>query len=446
MRDAQDVARRAAELVAQHDVHTVECAFPDTWGTLRGKRIPGSQFANVAAKGFAVANAAFVWDMVCEVFDTAYTNMETGFPDMHALPDLDTFRKVPWRDGAAIVMCDTVDIASHAPIPLDTRHVLRTAEARIAEHGYEAIVATELEFYLCDADWNPLYDDIQCYSIPKGAELEHVLYDVRRQVEELGIVVEACNTEYGPAQVEVNLRYGTALEVADSTALFKYAVKEIARQHGCRATFMAKPFMGLSGNGTHIHMSLRDHGGTNALARRDLRTGHIRNRLMKRLVAGLVRHQRELAGILSPTVNGYKRFEDFSFAPTYVNWGGDNRGVAIRTVVDDGAASRVEVRTAAADANPHLAIAMQLAAAADALANDYPLPPMCVGNGYTEQDAPRMPRSLAESIETLRAGTLVRGTFGEVFHTNMLELLEHEVGQYARQVTEWERTRYLEVM
>ena len=50
MRDSQDASRRAAELVAQHDVHTVECAFPDTWGALRGKRIPASQFANVAAR------------------------------------------------------------------------------------------------------------------------------------------------------------------------------------------------------------------------------------------------------------------------------------------------------------------------------------------------------------------------------------------------------------
>jgi glutamine synthetase len=445
MRDSQDASRRAAELVAQHDVHTVECAFPDTWGVLRGKRIPASQFANVATSGFAIANAAFLWDMLCNIFEVDFANMDTGYPDMIATPDVDTFRPVPWRPGSAIAMCICTDPHTHEPLPLDTRHILRGQIERLAAHGYEAVMATELEFYLCDESWQPLYGEIQCYSIPKGAELEHVLVDIRRQVEELGIVVEACNTEYGPAQVEVNLRYGAPLEVADNTALFKYAVKEIARQHGCRATFMAKPFMGFSGNGTHVHLSLRDESGTNALVRRDLRTGHMRNRLMKRVVAGLLRHQPELGGILSPTVNAYKRFEDFSFAPTYVNWGGDNRGVAIRTVVDHGPATRIEVRTASADANPHLVLAAQLAATVDALEKEYTLPPMCAGSGYAVQDAPLMPRSLSESIEALRAGTLVRDAFGPVFHRNLLQLLEHEVEEFGRQVTEWERSRYLEV-
>ncbi|HTJ82497.1 MAG TPA: glutamine synthetase, partial [Polyangiaceae bacterium] len=116
----------------------------------------------------------------------------------------------------------------------------------------------------------------------------------------------------------------------------------------------------------------------------------------------------------------YKRFEDNSFAPTYVNWGGDNRGVAIRTVVDHGAATRIEVRTASADANPHLVLAGQLAATVDALETDYTLPPMCTGNGYAEQDAPLMPRSLAESIEALEKDHefLLRG---DVFTRDLLE-------------------------
>ena len=95
-------------------------------------------------------------------------------------------------------------------------------------------------------------------AITKGAELEPILSDIRRKVEAFGIVVEACNTEYGPAQIEINLKYGDPLQVADDTAIFKSAVKGIARQHGVCATFMSKPFPGFSGNGTHIHLSLRD--------------------------------------------------------------------------------------------------------------------------------------------------------------------------------------------
>jgi glutamine synthetase len=440
-----EAGRRAAELVEQHRVHTVECAFPDTWGALRGKRVPASQFANVATGGFAIANACFVWDPLCVVFEVDFANHETGYPDMIAVPDPATFRPLTWRDGAAVVMCDCVDTDRHEPLPLDPRQVLRTAVALLAAHGYTATVATELEFYLCDESWTPLYPDVQCYSITKGAELEHVMEDIRRRVEAFGVIVEACNTEYGPSQIEVNLKYGSPLEVADNTVLFKYAVKEIARNHGCRATFMAKPFPGFSGNGTHLHISLRDASGTNLYAHNDLDAGVIRNALMRRSLAGLLRHQRELSGILSPTVNAYKRFEGGSFAPTYVNWGGDNRGVAIRTVVDHGAATRIEVRTGSADANPHLLIAGQLAALADGLSHEYDLPPRCDGSGWAPQDAEPTPKTLGEAVDALRHGSLIRSAFGDQFHTNTVQLLQHEVDEFNSQVTEWEKTRYLEV-
>jgi glutamine synthetase len=328
-------------------------------------------------------------------------------------------------------------VHSPDPVPLDPRHILRTAEERLAKHGYTATVATELEFYLTDADWNPLYPDIQCYSITKGAELEHIMSDIRHRVEEFGIVVEACNTEYGPAQIEVNLRYGSPMDVADNTVLFKYAVKEIARQHGTRATFMAKPFTGQSGNGTHLHISLRRPDGTNAFDGDEP--------LMMRCVAGLLEHQTELCGLGSPTINAYRRFEDYSFAPKYVNWGGDNRGVAIRTVTGHGPATRIEVRTASADANPHLLVAGQLAAVADALDHEYVLPPACAGDGYAPQDRPLMPRSLQAAIDAINAGSLLREAFGDVFVTNTVQLLQHEVDEFSRQVTEWEKTRYMEV-
>ena len=98
---------------------------------------------------------------------------------------------------------------------------------------------------------------IQCYSLQKGAELEHVVGNVRRVVEAYGIVIEASNTEYGPAQVEINFGHGSPITACDDTAVFKSVVREIARNHGLRATFMAKPFPGVSGNGLHLHHSLR---------------------------------------------------------------------------------------------------------------------------------------------------------------------------------------------
>lgn len=444
MTDREAAVRRAAELMDEHGVHTVEAIFPDTWGILRGKRLPASQFAKKTESGLNIANAAFIWDPLCGIFEVEFSNAETGYPDMVATPDPATFRTLPWREGTAVAMMDCTE-KDGSPVALDPRHIVRTAVDRLAQLGYTATIATELEFYLCDESWQPLHSEVQCYGITKGAELEPILSDIRRKVEAFGIVVEACNSEYGPSQIEINLKYGDPLQVADDTALFKSAVKEIARQHGVRATFMSKPFPGFSGNGTHLHISLRDAEGSNAFAPRTLDDPFFTNALMQRCVGGLLHHQLELAAIGSPTINGYKRFEDYSFAPTYLNWGGDNRGVAIRCVVDEGPATRIEVRTGSADANPYLLIGAQLAAVCDALENEYPLPPVCTGNGYAPQDLPMMPRTLQDGIDLMREGRLLREYFGDVFVTNTLELLQHEVDEFNVQVTEWEKNRYMEV-
>jgi glutamine synthetase len=432
---------RARELIEANDIHTVECMFADTWGIPRGKRIPAKQF--VKGGGFAIANVAFTWDMQSFIFPTDFVNDTHGYPDMHAVPDLSTLRVAPWREGTAFCVCDTIDIETHEPVALDGRNILRRAVERIRAHGYEPIAATELEFHLCTPDWEPVYRGVHCYSIAKGAEVEDVVGPIREALEAAGIEVEACNVEYGPAQVEVNLQYGPALEVADRTMLFKYVVREIARQHGLRATFMAKPYMTEAGNGMHIHQSLAKKG-KNAFAVKDA-DPPVHSKLMRRFLSGLVAHQKELQAVMCPTINSYKRVEDYSFAPTQVCWGLDHRLVGVRCVVDHGEATRLEARWAAADANPYLVIAGCLAAGTDGLDSELAEPPMCSADPHADAALERLATSLAGALANLDT-PFVREVYGDVFVDTYMAMLGHEVAVYERQVTPWERERYQDVM
>jgi glutamine synthetase len=437
---------RARDLCEQHGIHTVECMFADTWGIPRGKRLPTSHFLKAAAgSGFAIANVAYTWDMHCSIFPTGFVNDEIGYPDMHAVPDLSTLRLAGWRDATAFCVCDTIDPQTHEPVPLDGRRILSRSIERLRGHGYEPIAASELEFHLCTPDWEPIYGGVHCYSMAKGSELEPVVGEIRRALEISGITVEACNAEYGPAQCEVNLGYGPALDVADSTMVFKYAVKEVARQHGLRATFMAKPFMGEAGNGLHVHQSLGGADGKNAFAAKDAEPP-VHSRLMRRYLAGLVAHQKELQAVMSPTINAYKRIEDYSFAPTQISWGLDHRLVAVRCVVDHGEATRLEARWAAADANPYLVLAGCLAAGADGLEREIELPPMVTGDPHADVAFERLPTSLEGAVANLAASEFARGVYGDVFMDAYLVMLRHEVELFSKHVTEWEKSRYQEVM
>jgi glutamine synthetase len=441
----QAEVERARELLAEHEIHTVECMFADTWGIPRGKRLPTEQLLKVAEHGFAIANVAFTWDMQCSIFPTGFVSDETGYPDMHAVPDLATLRPAGWREGTAVCICDTVDPATHEPIPLDGRHILRRAVDRVRATGYEPVTATELEFHLCTVDWEPVYRGVHCYSIQKGAEVEPVVGDIRRALARSGIAVEAANVEYGPAQVEVNLQHGAPVDVADATMVFKYAVKEVARRHGLRATFMPKPFMGEAGNGLHVHQSLRDADGRNAFAGSDA-DPPVRSSLMRRYLAGLVGRQLELQAIMCPTVNSYKRVEDYSFAPTQVSWGLDHRLVGVRSIVDHGEATRLEARFASADANPYLVLAGCLSAGAEGLRGELEPPPMVTGDPHVDAGLTRLPTSLAGAIESFERSGFARAAYGDLFVETYVTMLRHELSLFERQVTEWEWQRYREVM
>lgn len=443
---AETNVEAARSFLEQHGIRTVECMFADSWGIPRGKRLSTRHFLSTAGgSGFAIANVAFTWDMHGVIFPTRFVNDETGYPDMHVVPDLATLRVATWREGTAFCICDTVDPATHESVVMDGRAILRRAVERVQAQGYEPVAATELEFHLCTPDWSPLYEGAHCYSIEKGSEVAPVASEIQRRLEASGIMVEAWNVEYGPAQVEVNLGHGSAIDVADATVVFKYVVKQTAREHGLRATFMPKPYITEAGNGLHIHQSVLGEDGRNAFAEAD-DDPPLRSKLMRRYLSGLLAHQIELQPVNCPTINAYKRVEDYSFAPTQVSWGLDHRLVAVRSVVDHGQATRLECRWASADANPYLVLAGCLAAGADGLANDFDVPPMVSGDPHVDSSLTRLPTSLAEALPAFEQSAFARELYGDVFVDVYCVMLRHELELFERHVTDWERQRYREVM
>ncbi len=434
---------RAESIIAENDVDTVEVAFADTQGHLRGKRIPAQHFINkVAEKGYANADAAFYWSWHCELPELPHYNPGADIVDMIVVPDLATLRPTPWRARAALCMSNCVSEHGHEPIPMDPRYHLRHQVERCQARGYDPVLATEIEFYLTTEDGKPVYDGIQCYSLQKGAEIEHVVGEIRRVIQAFGIVVEASNTEYGPAQVEINFGHGPAVEAVDGTVVFKSVVREIARRHGLRATFMAKPFPDVSGNGLHLHHSLVKDGVNIFAEGGD--DGPLGNAAMRHWVAGLATHASQLSLLANPTVNAYKRIQDYSFAPTRVSWGLDNRNVAVRCIPQAGAASRVEYRAGAADANPYLLAAGVLAAGMDGIERELALPPAAEHDAYADERLALLPRSLGAAIDAWEATTFPKETFGERFADDYAGLARYDLTLYEAAITDWETQRYRE--
>ena len=431
---------------ASAGVHTVEVATVDTQGHLRGKRVPVERFfATVADAGVAIADAIFVMDAQDDLTDNPYINMDTGYLDCRLVPDLATGRVFTHRPGYAVVFTDVLDEHGR-PHPLVPRRVLAQQIERCRGLGFEPMAATELEFYLCHRDWTPVQSHIKYSSLTDAVALEDCIADMRAGLLGAGLDVESSNAEYGPGQIEVNIAYADAMTAADETALFKSIVKQVAVGHGLKATFMPKLWAEQSGSGMHVHTSL-SVDGANAFADSD----GAPNELMSKWLGGLVEHALSLSLLASPTDNGAKRVRPYTFAPTHVHWGLDNRTVLARCITEAGSsANRVEFRSAGADANAHLMIAGVLAAGCDGLERGLAPPAMSEGDMYTNPgDCAPLPATLADAVAAYEGSGLAE-QLGEAFSANFVCTANHELALAAENspdpedVNDWERARFAE--
>jgi glutamine synthetase len=431
---AQDELLRGLE---DGSLRELEVAWSDPFGHAAGKRIPAAQFLGRArGTGFAFCEAALGWNADATVIESLHlTNWDGGYPDVFAVPELSTFRRVPWRPGVGHVISDIVR-HDRTPSLLDPRAVLRRVLNHLAALGYTAKIGVELEFYLLAPDGSPFQSDIHAYSLENANALDPVLTDLYETLSPF-TRLEGIQTEYGPGQVETNLVYTDALEAADDSARLKYAAKEVARKHGKIASFMPKPFAEHSGSSAHLHISLwRD--GKPAFGSED---GN-ENELALLAIAGLLEHLPSITLFGAHSVNAYRRFTPDSFAPATVSWSRDNRSAAIRSLIEPTPeATRIELRTGASDANPYWLVASALAAVVAGLEAGR-RPPLPEGGNLYGSGIP-LPESLGVAIELATRDDTIAEILGDASVHDFAAIARSEWTEYSQQVSDWERRRYL---
>lgn len=417
--------------------HTVALGFGDLNGIMRGKRIPAQHWKTACEDGVGIITAMFAMDMTCDIWETPYCNMDNGYPDMHMFP-IAAPVACPWEPGVAICLAYT-ESKDHLPIPIDPRNALVRQVERAKAMGFDALVGTELEFYLLDPVTKlPKQTEIDVYGINRSAELDHVLGPIRNHLTAIGIPIEQSNPEYAPGQVEVNMRYDHALIGADRVILFRNMIKDIARREGYHATFMAKPFIDRSGSGFHTHYSLWKDG-KNAFAK----DGKL-NELGYSFLAGLQARMAEMSIAGSTTPNAYRRRRPGVFCPVNTAWGYDNRTVALRILEGSDSGVRIEKRDGAADCNPYYLLACELAAGLDGIeAGMKPKGPATLGDACKLTDADPIPKTIDRAIELAEASDFLKRVMGQDALAIVIQQSKRERDFVASQVTAVETSRYI---
>ena len=444
-----------AELVADGRVDTVLAVCTDLYGRFVGKRFDAAFYLEqIAVDGTHACDYLFTVDMEMEpVPGYRFANWESGYGDVHLVPDAATMRIADWLERTALVICNVQTQAGHQPVAIAPRSMLQRQIDRLTGHGFAANAGSELEYYLFNdsyrdaakkkyADLEPAGWYIEDYHALQGAREEHFNGAVRRHLAASGVPVECTKGEWGLGQHELNVRYADVLSMADRHAVYKQCLKEVADRLGISVTFMAKFAADRAGSSCHIHLSLtRD--GSNAFPGETQLGPLLCTDVFRWFLGGWMAHVPEFMAFYAPTVNSYKRYRAGSWAPTRIAWSHDNRTAGFR-IVGAGESLRIECRLPGADCNPYLAYTAALASGLDGIEKQTEPPAVFEGDVYAADDIPHVPKTLSEAANLFAESEFIGAALGEDVQTHYAHFFHTEQTAYDEAVTDWERKRYFE--
>ncbi|MHA2398850.1 MAG: type I glutamate--ammonia ligase [Promethearchaeota archaeon] len=439
----KEMCEKVIESIKEEEIKFIYLQFTDIHGIIKSFEINSKRIEDIFEVG--------------ENFDgssiTGYGAIEES--DKVALPDPSTFYLLPWREEnkVARVICDIYG-ADGARYEGDPRYILQRAVKKAEEHGFNYYCAPEMEFFILTPDtkqeFKPSdmrgYFDYDPYDIS-----EMIRYRIADYCDQMGIDVECIHHEVAFGQHEVDFRYDKAVDTADNTITIKTIVKTVAANHNLIGTFMAKPFHGINGSGMHVHQSLWKDKGTNVFY--DENDEDNISLIMKKFIAGQLKHSRAMCAVLSSWPNSYKRLVPGFEAPVYIAWGFRNRSPLIRVPEFHGrpSAARMEIRCPDPSGNPYLQFAVLLSSGLDGvLSDDIEIPDATDRNVYhltskemEKEGIESLPGSLHEALVNFKDSEMMKEIFGETAFKNYYYAKLEEYDAYRVVVSEWERNRYI---
>ena len=319
--------------------------------------------------------------------------------DMLLMPDpttafIDPVLEVPTLS----IICDVADPITRQPYSRDPRHIARKAEAYLKQTGIAdtSYWGPEAEFFIFNdvkyhQDTNSAYYEVDSqegwwnsgmggrggqippkrgyFPVPPTDTLQDIRSKMVLTLMEVGVPIEVHHHEVATAgQSEIGMRFATLTRMADNLLLYKYIIKNVARQNGLTATFMPKPLFGDNGSGMHCHQSLWN-GGTNVFYNE---SGYAQlSDTAKYYIGGLLKHAAALLALCAPTTNSYRRLVPGFEAPVNLAYSQRNRSAICRIPVYSSSpkAKRVEFRAPDPTCNPYLAFSAMLMAGLDGIQN-----------------------------------------------------------------------------
>ena len=450
-------------LIEQYEnegVKRVKLAFTDIDGVHRGKYVSLSKFASILDGGDGFCDCVLGWDIDDQLYDSArFTGWHTAFPDARYKVDPGTERRIPDEGGTPCFLLDFIgeDGGSHAICP---RSLLKRVLEKANGMGFGVTMAFEYEFFVFNETPDSIreknYQKLNSltpgnfgYSVLRNSAESNLFHEFMDYCVAMGFPLEGLHCETGPGVWEAAISCNDALAMADSAALFKTFSKVFFQKRELLATFMAKWSMDYPGQSGHVHQSLTDRETERNLFYDE--TGPKKmSELMIQYLAGQQKYLKPFLAMSAPTINSYTRLVKGFWAPTTATWGIDNRTCALRVIPGSEKSQRLEFRVGAADGNPYLVAAANIASGLLGIEKGLSPTDPVEGNAYEIEDslpdALQLSSNLRDAVREFEACPEAVDCFGAEFVEHYVCSRNWEVREYERHVDDWQLKRYFELI
>ena len=471
----EDLVNEVRRKIDALDIRYVYIQYPTVTGRIVGKGIPAQHWEHVARMGVQL-----VYGSVANLATDRrgrYLGYGAEASELVAIPEPETFAQLPWDKKVARVFATLFRNREEPEEPgaylmSDCRGNLRRLHDDFARRrgNLRLRVGTEPEMMWLKRDQSGALVGAtrpNCYHIDQFESLRPVVLRTLEYARALGFDMIQGDHEDAPGQLELNFTFDDAVRNADRLVTYRQICGQVAREFELIATFMTKPFQGVSASGCHHNLSLWRGGKDTLVSDETTRSGAMPEVFIHRrrgenvflrpdggrlpssiglsCIGGLIKHLPALTAIGSSTVNSYRRLWDTGFwAPVYADWGYQNRTCALR-ISEPG---RLEYRSVDSMVNPYLMSAALLAAFDAGIQENLDPGEPESRNVYEAEKSGkagrRLPMHLGQALEALEADEIIRTARPGDMYRVFMDCKRIEWEKFLATTTEWDLETYLE--
>ncbi|XP_077576074.1 lengsin [Stigmatopora nigra] len=412
--------------MARENINFVRFEATDLHGVSRSKTVPVRFFHEKSVYGIPMPRSYLELTLSPKSNEVDHANAANFSSDILLIPDLSTFRILPWAEQTARVICDPCTVTG-GPLRTSPRLLAKQLLGQLQSLGFSLHSSFTYECCVLGAPDRigpktllfPATTLLGNHDLPFFQQLVDGMYC-------MGADVDSMASASGPGQMEINLRPEFGIAAADSAFTFRTGIKELARKHSYIASFFTDD--GLYNAGVLSH-SIWDVNGRRNLFQSGEKAASDLSDIGRKWLAGLLTHSAALSCLMSPGLGCRSHMAKSVKDPKrtlYATYGCNDNSTSFNVKSHGGRETHIDNKLGSAMANPYVVLAATAAAGLDGIRRNLSIE-ASIHKAPSQQKDFAIPVKLDDALEALSEDHVIRSALGEHFVQYFIAMKKFEI-------------------